>query len=225
MNENLDEFNTSDLLKSTEEIKKQIEEIDKRINFIDKSIQRPYNLLGIKDGLNTLKAKLNDDKDITYISPINEIAECVETFNKTDDFIKKLESLINKFLLQVYLKLEIETLISQDNKDIKYLLKFYNIKKKKLLTFNELTTPEKVFFVIVLYLSIMMMLSINHLIFSNMLLPKIYNKRGSIFRTIKKILPVFKRDLSLKNFNLVFILSDLEIKEQLKDLTVINIEE
>ncbi|GAH53842.1 unnamed protein product, partial [marine sediment metagenome] len=47
--------------------------------------------------------------------------------------------------------------------------------------------------------------------------------RGSIFRTIKNIIPVFEREDNLKNYNLIFILSNLEMKEQIKNLKVINI--
>ena len=114
-------------------------------------------------------------------------------------------------------------MISQDNKNIKFQLNFFQVRKKTTLSFNELTTPEKVFFVIVFYISIKIMLNFKNIIFSNILLPTTYNKRGSIFRTIRKILPVFEKENNLKNVNLIFILSNLIMKEQIKNLNVITI--
>ena len=228
LNENLDKFNTSDLQKSTEEINKQIQEIEEEINSIRKSnqflnINQPNDLLKIKEEFKSLKIKISDNQEINTLLKKTDIIESIENFKKIENLIQNLERFLNNFLLQIYLKLEIETMISQDNKNITFQLNFFQVRKKTILSFNELTTPEKIFFVIVFYISVKILLNFKNIIFSNILLPTTYNKRGSIFRTLRKIIPVFERENNLKNFNLIFILSNLEMKEQIKNLNVITI--
>ena len=228
LNENLDKISTSDLLKSTEEINKQIQEIEDKMNSIRKSnqflnINHPNDLLKIKEEFKSLQIKISDNQEINTLLKKTNTIECIENFKKIENLIQNLERLLNNFLLQIYLKLEIETMISQDNKNIKFQLKFFQVRKKTILSFNELTTPEKVFFVIVFYISVKILLKFKNIIFSNILLPTTYNKRGSIFRTIRKILPVFEKENNLKNVNLIFILSNLIMKEQIKNLNVITI--
>lgn len=228
LNENLDKFRISDLLKSTEEINKQIQKIEDEMYSIRKSnqflnINHPNNILKIKEEFKSLQNKISDNQEINTLLKETETIECIENFKKIENLILNLEKLLNNFLLQIYLKLEIETMISQDNKNIKFQLNFFQVRKKTTLSFNELTTPEKVFFVIVFYISIKIMLNFKNIIFSNILLPTTYNKRGSIFRTLRKIIPVFERENNLKSFNLIFILSNLAMKEQIKNLNVLTI--
>ncbi len=228
LNENLDKFKISDLLKSTEEINKQIQKIEDEMYSIRKSnqflnINHPNDLLKIKEEFKSLQIKIRDNQEINTLLKKTDIIECIENFKKIENLILNLERLLNNFLLQIYLKLEIETMISQDNKNTKFQLKFFQVRKKTTFSFNELTTPEKVFFVIVFYISVKIMLNFKNIIFSNILLPTTYNKRGSIFRTIRKILPVFEKENNLKNVNLIFILSNLIMKEQIKNLNVITI--
>ncbi|GAG03919.1 unnamed protein product, partial [marine sediment metagenome] len=84
-------------------------------------------------------------------------------------------------------------------------------------------TPEKIFFCIVFYISIKIHINIENIIFSNLSIPSKYNKAGSILRTIRKILPVFEREEVLSKFNLIFIISNLEMKKEIKNLKIINI--
>ncbi|TKJ22441.1 MAG: hypothetical protein CEE43_06000 [Promethearchaeota archaeon Loki_b32] len=228
LNENLDKFRISDLLKSTEEINKQIQKIEDEMYSIRKSnqflnINHPNIFLKIKEEFKSLQIKISDNQEINTLLKETEIIECIENFKQMENLIQNLEKLLNNFLLQIYLKLEIETMISQDNKNIEFQLNFFQVRKKTILSFNELTTPEKVFFVIVFYISIKIMFNFKNIIFSNILLPKTYNKRGSIFRTLRKIIPVFERENNLKSFNLIFILSNLAMKEQIKNLNVLTI--
>ena len=228
LNKNLNKFSTSDLLQSTEEIKNQIQDIEDTMNSIHKSnkflnINQPNDLIKIKEEFKSLKIKISDNQEINTLLKKADIIEGIENFKKIENLIQNLERLLNKFLLQIYLKLEIETMISQDNKNITAQLKFFQVRKRTIFSFNELTTPEKVFFVIIFYISIKVLLDFKNIIFSNILLPTIYNKRGSIFRTLRKIIPVFEREHNLKSLNLVFILSNLVMKEQIKNLNVINI--
>ena len=64
----------------------------------------------------------------------------------------------------------------------------------------------------------------DNIIFSNLFIPSIYNKAGSIFRTIRKILPLFENEEDLSPFNLIFILSNLEMKKEIKNLKMITIQ-
>jgi len=187
-----------------------------------KSEIRPNDLLKIKEELKFIQTRIMNDEDDPLLKKA-DIIESVKNFNKIESLIQNLERLLNSLLLQIYLKLEIETMISQDNKNIIFELNFFQVRKKTILSFNELTIPEKVFFVIAFYISVKILLNFKNIIFSNIVLPPLYNKRGSIFRTIRKIIPVFERENNLKSFNLIFIISDFEIKEQIRNLRIINI--
>jgi hypothetical protein len=92
------------------------------------------------------------------------------------------------------------------------------------LSFTELTTPEKVFFLIILCISIQINLNFENIVFSNLILPNEYNKRGSIYRTLRKIIPVFEKENSLMSINLVFVISNLEMKKSIENLKIITIE-
>ncbi len=228
LNYNLDKYSSSDLFMSTEEINKLIQKIENNMNSIQKSneflnINQPSELLKVKEELKSLQIKVSGNQEISSILKKTEIIESILNFNKIENLIKNLERLLNNFLLQIYLKLEIETIISQDNNNIAFQLKFFQIRKKTILSFNELTTPEKVFFVIIFYISVNVLFNFKNIKFSNLLLPTIYNKRGSIFRTLKKIIPIFEREDDLRGFNLIFILSNLVMKGQINNLNVITI--
>jgi len=93
------------------------------------------------------------------------------------------------------------------------------------LTFNELTTPEKIFFIITYYISIEFQVKNKNIIFSNLFIPSNFNKAGSIYRTIRKMLLIFESDENLSSFNLIFILSNLELKKSIKKLNIITIQE
>ena len=78
---------------------------------------------------------------------------------------------------------------------------------------------------IVLYLSIKIQTKEENLLFSNVSIPSKYNKAGSIFRTIRKIIPIFENEKTLSKFSLTFIISNLEMKKEIKNLKNINLEE
>ncbi len=226
--ENLDNFSDLYFLKSAEQINIEIQKIENKINFITKSNQflnneQPNNLSKIEEKIISLNNKIYKDQENKTTFNITEIIECIEKFRKLEALIHNLEALINKFLFKIYLRSHFEIRISDDNKNFFFQLDFVQLKKKKILNFNQLTTPEKIFFVIVFYISIKILLNSKDIIISNLFLLPEFNKRGSIFRTIKNIIPVFEREDNLKNFNLIFILSNLEMKEQIKNLKVINI--
>ena len=111
---------------------------------------------------------------------------------------------------------------SEDNQEFSIKIQF-NRSKKEVIEFSDLTTPEKIFFILTFFIIIQVHLNAEWIIFSNLFIESKYNKRGSIFRTIKKILPLFESDLRLNKHNLLFILSNLEMKEEIENLNIINI--
>ena len=105
-----------------------------------------------------------------------------------------------------------------------YIRSHFTRNNKEQITFDELTTPEKIFFIIICYISIEIQLKNKNIVFSNLFIPSNYNKAGSIFRTIRKILPLFESE-DFAEFNLIFILSNLEMKKEIKNLKIITIQE
>ena len=218
----LDEFEMSDLLNSHNQIIKSIQDNNLKIKniqkhkFFDKN--QSDTLSPIYEELTNIKSNLTKNK-ISFTK--DDIEKSVDFYQNIKSKIIKLEEIINKFLMQIYLKYSLEITI-EDNKNLFIKQKFFQIRKKTTLNFNELTTPEKIFFLIVLDISFRILFN-KKIIYSNIFLPVIYNKRGSIFRTLKKIIPVFERETEFQNFSLIFILSNLEMRERIKNLEVINI--
>ncbi|MFX1571307.1 MAG: hypothetical protein ACFFB0_01025 [Promethearchaeota archaeon] len=188
-------------------------------------IHNPEDLSRIKkkldDIINNLKIHKSEIKIEKNLEQITEICEC---YQRLESKIEELESLINKFLQEINLKSNFRIHLSNDNKT--YLIKIGFVRNnREKITFNELTTPEKIFFIITYYISIELQVKNNNIIFSNLFIPSIYNKAGSIFRTIRKILPLFEKDENLSTVNLIFILSNLEMKKEIKYLKIIKIQE
>ena len=218
----LDEYELSDLLKPHNQIIKSIKENDLKIKNIQKHKFFDKNqsevLSHLYQELANFKSNLTKNK-ISFTK--DDIEKSVDFYQNIKSKIKKLEEIINKFLMQIYLKYSLEITI-KDNKNLFIKQKFFQIRKKTTQNFNELTTPEKIFFLIVLDISFRILFN-KKIIYSNLFLPTIYNKQGSIIRTLRKIIPVFERETELQNFNLIFILSNLEMKQGIKNLEVINI--
>ena len=51
-----------------------------------------------------------------------------------------------------------------------------------------------------------------------------FNKRGSIFRAIQRILSVIEEDKSLNKYIFIFIISNLEMKKPINNLKIIKVE-
>ncbi|MFW9969960.1 MAG: hypothetical protein ACFFDF_07145, partial [Candidatus Odinarchaeota archaeon] len=153
-----------------------------------------------------------------------EISKCLNQFKELENSLSSIEHCMNIFLLEINLKSQIRIIVSEDQKKLFINLIFVR-KEDTQITFEELTTPEKIFFIIVLYVSINLQIKKSNIIFSNISLSSQYNKAGSIYRTIRKILPIFERDAQFSDTNLIFIISKLEIKKQIKNLNIITIKE
>ena len=211
--------------------KQEIEEAIKNTTSELKSILIPNNLIDSQnpEDLSLMIKKLNHinntvsalEKDGRLNMGESELEEIFKSFQKLEMVISDLEHLVNIFSAKINLKSHFQVLLSDNNK-IFYVQSSFTRNNKEQLTFDELTTPEKIFFIIICYISIEIQLKNNNIIFSNLFIPSNYNKAGSIYRTIRKILPLFESD-DFVEFNLIFILSNLEMKKEIKNLKVITI--
>lgn len=225
-NESLLEFEWS---KTPVDIKKDLKTINNKIESISETLnlnlsQDQLDLTNFIEDINKIEEILFNKQDELKISYSDEeIKEVINNFRELENLIKNLEEIINKFLIQINLKCSFNLITNEDDTRFKIQLNF--IRTKDTVNFTELTTPKKIFLVITFYLSIKILLNDYNIIFSNIFLPDEYNKRGSVYRTIRKVLPVFKTDNELKDFNLIFIISNLEMKKPIENIKIINIDE
>ena len=191
-------------------------------NLIDS--QNPEDLSLMIEKFNQINNTVNTvEKDIRFSKKESELEEIFESFQNIEIIISDLEHLINIFLSKINLESHFQVLLS-DNNEMFYIRSDFTRNNKEQITFDELTTPEKIFFIIICYISIEIQLKNNNIVFSNLFIPSNYNKAGSIFRTIRKILPLFESE-DFAEFNLIFILSNLEMKKEIKNLKIITIQE
>jgi chromosome segregation ATPase len=212
------------------------QEIEKAIKIMTsdlESISIPRNLIDTQnpEDLSLMIEKLNHinntvsalEKDVRLNTGESELEEIFQSFQRLEIVVSDLERLINIFSSKINLTSHFQVLLSDDHK-VFYIQSTFTRNNKEQITFDELTTPEKIFFIIIYYISIEIQLKNNNIIFSNLFIPSNYNKAGSIYRTIRKILPLFESD-DFAEFNLIFILSNLEMKKEIKNLNVITIQE
>lgn len=204
----------------TDELSKLMENMDDGFNKEnpDELSELTKEAIAIKDML-----KKNETK-IIITDDANQIVKTVDNLRNLEVLMKDLESKLNIFLIEINLKCDFRLIISDDNKNFSIQIIYSRSNKKEPVNFESLTTPEKVFLLLSLYISIQLCLDSKNITFSNLFVPSKYNKRGSIYRTIKKIVPIFESRDNLKKINLIFILSNLEMKEPIENLKVITIE-
>jgi len=212
-----------DSLKNDEErlesIQIELEEKVKEKNF-DSLIEFDF-----KD-LNSIKQSYEIESEIQEIeSGMDNIleSESIENYRKLEILMNHLEEQINMFLIKINLKVHYQILVSNDLEDLFINTEFIRLNKESLV-FEELTTPEKVFYVISLYISFKIQVDSKFIVFSNLFIPKAFNKRGSIFRAIQRILSVIEEDKSLNKYVFIFIISNLEMKKPINNLKIIKIE-
>jgi hypothetical protein len=189
------------------------------------SVQKPQDMSkAINEIKNITKNfKYNENKLLIELN-LNKIIESIDSFNKFKNFSQEINSILNIFLSEINLKSKIQLNLDEYKKKF-YLKVLFQRTNEDEISFENLTTPEKVFVITTFMISIKILSKTEHIIFTNLQIPSKYNKRGSIFRTIRKIIPLFESNEKLINFNLVFILSNLEMKKEIKNLKIIKIEE
>jgi len=215
-------------LKPAKEIEKELREIDSDLKTIlpeitSLDIENPQEFSSIVKVISEFKNSIMKDiKNLKTGYDKEKLLSIVEKYRTLEVVKGELEDSLNNFLALINLKIQFKLTISQDLKNFYITSKIFRDNKNKL-NFEELTTPEKVFLVISLYLSIEIILNSQNIIFSNLFIPNEYNKRGSLYRTIRKVLPLFEKDSDLKDFNLVFIISNLEMKKPIENIKIIKI--
>ena len=231
-NEDWKEFDISayNSLKSKQDIENEIKEISNQLNIIMGKAnhldrEHPENLSEIIKELTEINESISKTtKDISIPYENDEIIDCIENFRRVEILYGDLEDLINIFLLQINLETKFQIAISEDFNNF-FIKTTFSRSNKESVNFEELTTPEKIYFVMTFYVSIKVILKAKNIIFSNLFVPSEYNKRGSIYRTITKILPIFEQEKSLKNFNLIFLISNLEMRKKIENVKIVKIDE
>ncbi|MBD3212539.1 MAG: hypothetical protein GF311_08020 [Candidatus Lokiarchaeota archaeon] len=227
---NLSEMNISDLsnIRDYDTIKQEINKIDNKIDtmiekneyFKDKEIQ-DFDKLGQR--LTEFKAFLSEQKeDLIYDININTVNSLVDNLREFELYLKEVEDLMNIMIGQINLELSLETYIDFGNKEFFIKPKFTR-NEKETLGFNQLTTPEKVFVVINLFITINISLDVRKVLFSNLYLNENFNKRGSLFRTLRKVIPIFQQNKNLKDIELTFAISNLEMKRPIENMNIIKL--
>ncbi len=217
-------------LRSSKELRSDLERIEAELNkysFSDNYFnpQNPFDLSPIIKELTKLhKDIVNNKSNINISIDEKEINNCFKQFKLLENSISNIESIMNRFLLEININSQIRVILSEDQKNFFISILFIRREKEKV-SFEELTTPEKIFFIIVFYLSIKLHMNKNHIIFSNVSILSQFNKAGSIYRTIRKILPIFEMEEFLSRSKLTFILANLELKKSIKNLKIITIQE
>ncbi len=215
-------------IRSHEEIQKEMDYINREMKQIKNSIQdfnenNIKNFKNINNQISNIIKNIKTNNDNLIFPPeIKIITSSIAKFRDLELLTNNIEQLINQFLITI--NLEINFNIKIDNKDKKFLIQPNFIRNNKESSlFKELTTPEKIFFVVMFFISIMIVLNNKDIIFSNLFINQRFNKRGSLFRTIEKIVPIFESNKDLKDFNLIFLISNLEMKKTINNINLIEI--
>jgi len=166
----------------------------------------------------------NNDEEIKISVKEEEIEEVFEHLRIFENKIKDIEHVTNKFLKEIQLQVQFNLVTNQMN--TAFLIKTNFTRKYKIkVNFENLTTPEKIFFIISFFISFKVLLNSNNIIFSNLFVLPVYNKGGSIYRTIRKILPLFESDENLSNVSIILLMSNLELKKDIENLKIIKVNE
>ncbi|MBY8978984.1 MAG: hypothetical protein KGD72_01220 [Candidatus Lokiarchaeota archaeon] len=167
----------------------------------------------------------NHDEKININANEEEIEEFFEQFRIFENLINDIENITNKFLKTIQLQVQFNLVTNKMN--TAFLIKTDFARKSKIrVNFENLTTPEKIFFIISFFISFKVLLNSKNIIFSNLFILPIYNtKGGSIFRTIRKIIPLFETDENLSDVSIILLMSNLELKKDIDNLKIIKVNE
>lgn len=197
-------LDTNDIFKE-EDVVKTFNELNKAFEGFQLKFTRNKNNIAVT-------------KDQKYILDI------IYQFRAIESLMHELQKITNKMLSEIRLKVVFYIVIEEKNEDFSLSIKFKRSNKDQI-DFKDLTTPEKIFFIISLNLAIQIQLDQDKIFFSNLFVENEFNKRGSIYRTIRKILPVIERDINFKDRRYIFVISNLEMKKPIENLKIIKIEE
>ncbi|MFO7797030.1 MAG: coiled-coil domain-containing protein [Promethearchaeati archaeon] len=219
----MNEFNN---IRDYEQIKKELNQTEREINTIKNNNISGENMQDLEpfdQKLSQFYEKLIDNKkNLTFNIDKNKILNSVERLRDFELILKNFENISNKFLININLEMKLVLITDFDSK--KFFIQTAFIRNEKdSLKFEDLTTPEKVFVVMVFFFSINIGLDIKQIIFSNLFLHENFNKRGSLFRTIRKILPILNHEKIFSDIKVQFLISNLELKRPIENLNIIKI--
>ena len=179
----------------------------------------------LKKELSKLINYSKKNKNQISISDVDQkFAEIFEGYFILESSVSKLEEILNLLLSEINLRVNLEISITEGYTKLLIHPQFARIKTHNI-QYDDLTTPEKIFFVIIMHISIKMLQKSKTILFSNAFLPESYNKRGSIFRTIRKLIQTFEKNSSFNDYTFVFIISNLELKKQIENIKIIKIKD
>ncbi|MHA2471688.1 MAG: hypothetical protein ACXAES_00490 [Promethearchaeota archaeon] len=227
-----DEFNAEfelNIIRTKQEIQDELNRVNYELTEISPplsifNLENPQDISQIlkllKDINETLNAEMRKAKSPTNEAEINNI---FESFNNSETWMENIETLTNIFITEINLQAFFRIALGNNERDLFMDITFLRNNKEDI-RYDQLTTPEKIFFSIAFYLALEIHTNGKYIVFSNLSLPSNYNKAGSIFRTLRKILPLFESDDRLSKYNIVFIFSSLEMKKEVNNLKIITIQ-
>jgi len=166
----------------------------------------------------------NNDEKININAREEEIEEIFEHLRIFENLIKDFENTANKFLKTIQLQVHFNLVTNQMN--TAFLIKTDFTRNNKIyVNFENLTTPEKIFFIISFFISFKVLINSKNIVFSNLFILPIYNKGGSIYRTIRKIIPLFETDENLSDVSIILLMSNLVLKKDIEKLKSIKVNE
>jgi len=166
----------------------------------------------------------NNNEKININANEEEIEEFFENFRIFENLIKNFENIANKFLKTIQLQVQFNLVTNQMNTAFMIKTDFTRNFKIKV-SYENLTTPEKIFFIISFFISFKVLLNSKNIVFSNLFILPVYNKGGSIYRTIRKIIPLFETDENLSDVSIILLMSNLTLKKDIEKLKIIKVNE
>jgi len=229
MNEKLQKIDFTSI-QTPSQIESELSNIESRITTIltNETFIHDNSFIKVEEVINELNNLINYSKknknQITISDANQKFTDMFEGYFKLESNVSKLEDLLNLLLSEIDLRVNLEISITEGYTKLLIHPQFARNKAQNL-QYDDLTTPEKIFFVIIMYISIKMLQKSKTILFSNVFIPESYNKRGSIFRTIRKLVQIFERNISFSDYTFVFIISNLELKKQIENIKIIKIKE
>ena len=231
LNNNESSNDTSNVisLKSRGEIENEIEELELKIQNISES--RKVFANNLTENLSLLIKKVNDQQILAQKlksdlkeDDISKIESIFKAYHKIEQLLNDFEIKFNSLIKEIDLNVSLNLFLSEKSGEFLIEPEFQRNKQKDL-KFDDLTTPEKVYIIICFTLVMQIIKNLDQLIISNIFLPEKFNKKGSIFRTIKKLVHIVQEDESFKGKSLIFIIKNFEPKKMIQNLNVIKINE
>jgi len=215
-------------IQTTSQIELALSDLELRMKTIltNETFVHNNSLIKVEELIKDLNKLINFSKknknQITISDADQNFADMFEGYFTLESSVSKLEEILNLLLSEINLRINLEISITEGFTKLLIHPQFARIKSHNL-QFDDLTTPEKIFFIIIMQISIKMLQKSKTILFSNAFIPDSYNKRGSIFRTIRKLVQSFERNPSFNDYTFVFIISNLELKKQIENIKIIKI--